>query len=180
MPGEETGWRCVAMKTDMRGLRELAKGHRWDLVLLMVVTLACGLLVGTVLLRRGEIAKAVGKDFATPLAVPDPISSLGYIRFGCASGGARGRKHFYHASASRSATATAAARVRGRPLRGLLEPFLRYPRHRTNGGAQPGFRRDCRQERLHPDQRPRGERGNEDPGATQWGIDKIHGDGGGH
>lgn len=61
------------MKINMRSLRNVARGHRWDLVLLVVVTLVCGLLVGTVLPGRGEIAKAIGKDSATPLAVPDPI-----------------------------------------------------------------------------------------------------------
>ena len=65
------------MKIDMRGLREIAKGHRWDLALLIVVTLVCGRLVGTFLAGRGAIAKAVGKDSATPLAVPDPIHLSG-------------------------------------------------------------------------------------------------------
>lgn len=61
------------MRIDMRGLRDAAKEHRWDLVLLIVVTLVCGLLVGTVLPGRGAIARAVTNDSATPLAVPDPI-----------------------------------------------------------------------------------------------------------
>ena len=65
------------MKINMRGAREVAKGHRWDLVLLMVVTLVCGLLVGTILPGRSAVAKAVGKDSATPLAVPDPIHLSG-------------------------------------------------------------------------------------------------------
>ena len=61
------------MKIDMRGFRDVAKGHRWDLVLLIVFTLVCGLLVGTILPGHGAIASAVGNDSATPLAVPDPI-----------------------------------------------------------------------------------------------------------
>ena len=47
------------------------------MVLLIVVTLVGGLLVGTVLPGRGAIAKAVGKDSATPLAVPDPMHLSG-------------------------------------------------------------------------------------------------------
>jgi len=65
------------MKIDMRGLREIAKGHRWDLALLVVVTLVCGRLVGTFLAGGGTIAKAVGKDSATPLAVPDAMHLSG-------------------------------------------------------------------------------------------------------
>jgi len=65
------------MKIDLRGLRDVAKGHRWDLVVLIVVTLACGFLVGTLLPGRGAIARAVGHGLATPLAVPDPIHLSG-------------------------------------------------------------------------------------------------------
>jgi len=65
------------MKIDLRGLKDVAKGHRWDLVLLIVVTLVCGFLVGTVLPGRGAIARAVRHDSAAPLAVPDPIHLSG-------------------------------------------------------------------------------------------------------
>jgi serine protease Do len=62
------------MKVDMRWLKDMAKGHRWDLILLVFVTLVCGLLVGTVLPGRGAISRAMGvKDPATPLAIPNPV-----------------------------------------------------------------------------------------------------------
>ena len=62
------------MKIDMRRFLNMTKGHRWDLGLLIFVTLICGLLVGTVLPGRGAISKVVGvNDTATPLAVPNPV-----------------------------------------------------------------------------------------------------------
>lgn len=51
----------------------IAKRNRWELGLLIVVTLLCGLLIGTVLPGRGAISEAVGKDTPTPLAIPDPV-----------------------------------------------------------------------------------------------------------
>lgn len=89
------------MRIDMRGLRHAAKGHRWDLVLLIVVTLVCGLLVGTVLPGRGAIARAVTNDSATPLAVPDPIHLSSTFASIVQAVEPRGRKHFHHPGASR-------------------------------------------------------------------------------
>lgn len=58
---------------DIRGFSGIAKRNRRELGLLIIVTLLCGLLIGTVLPGRGAISKAVGKDTPTPLAIPDPI-----------------------------------------------------------------------------------------------------------
>src|SRR5437588_149600 len=62
------------MKIDMSRFKNMTKGHRWDLALLIFVTLVCGLLVGTVLPGRSAISRAMGvKDPPKPLAIPNPV-----------------------------------------------------------------------------------------------------------
>src|SRR5438874_1972265 len=61
------------MKFDREGFRTLIKDHRLRLGLLVFVTLVCGLLIGTVLPGRGAVSRAIGRDSATPLAIPNPV-----------------------------------------------------------------------------------------------------------
>src|SRR5438477_315107 len=61
------------MKFDREGFRSLVKDHRLRLGLLVFVTLVCGLLIGTVLPGRGAVSRAIGRDSATPLAIPNPV-----------------------------------------------------------------------------------------------------------
>lgn len=61
------------MRVFIQRLRDVAKGNRWGVALLIFVALLCGLLIGTVMPGRGAISKAIGKDTPTPLAVPDAI-----------------------------------------------------------------------------------------------------------
>jgi serine protease Do len=61
------------MKIDIERFRSLVKDHRLRLGLLVFVTLVCGLLIGTVLPGRGAVSRAIGRDSATPLAIPNPV-----------------------------------------------------------------------------------------------------------
>src|SRR5437762_11296766 len=61
------------MSIDLREFSGVARRNRWEFAVLLPVTLLCGLLIGTVLPGRGAIAAKIGKDSATPLAVPDPV-----------------------------------------------------------------------------------------------------------
>jgi hypothetical protein len=71
---ERNAWAEVkAMRIDVRELSGIARRNRWELAVLLSVTLLCGLLIGTVLPGRGAILTKVVKDSATPLAIPDPI-----------------------------------------------------------------------------------------------------------
>lgn len=60
------------MRIDIQGLRNIAKGNRCGVALLIFVALLCGL-IGTVIPGRGAISKGVSRDTPTPLAIPDPI-----------------------------------------------------------------------------------------------------------
>ena len=64
------------MRFTMEFLGGLAKEIRWRFVLVVFLALCSGLLIGTILPGRGaisKVAKAVGKDTAAPLVIPDPI-----------------------------------------------------------------------------------------------------------
>jgi len=61
------------MRIDFREFSGVARRNRWEFAVLLSMTLICGLLIGTVLPGRGAIAAKIGKDAATPLAVPDPV-----------------------------------------------------------------------------------------------------------
>ncbi len=61
------------MSIDLREFSGIARRNRWELTVLLSVTLLCGLLIGTVLPGPGAIAAKIGKDSATPLAIPDPV-----------------------------------------------------------------------------------------------------------
>lgn len=61
------------MRIDIQGFRNITKGDRWGVGLLIFVALLCGLLIGPVIPGRGAISKAVSRDTPTPLAIPDPI-----------------------------------------------------------------------------------------------------------
>lgn len=61
------------MRIDNQGLRGMAKGNRWGVVLLTSVVLLGGLLIGTVMPGRGAISRTIGKDAPTPLSIPNPI-----------------------------------------------------------------------------------------------------------
>src|SRR5437762_12864320 len=61
------------MSIDLREFSGVARRNRWEFAVLLPVTLLCGLLIGTVLPGRGAIAAKIGKDSATPLAIPDPV-----------------------------------------------------------------------------------------------------------
>src|SRR5438552_16385572 len=61
------------MSIDLRVFSGVARRNRWELTVLLSVTLLCGLLIGTVLPGPGAIAAKIGKDAATPLAIPDPV-----------------------------------------------------------------------------------------------------------
>jgi len=61
------------MSIDLREFNGIARRNRWELTVFLSVTLLCGLLLGTVLPGRGAIAAKIGKDSATPLAIPDPV-----------------------------------------------------------------------------------------------------------
>jgi serine protease Do len=61
------------MRINMRSFREATKGHRWGFGFLIFFIFVCAFLAGTVAPGRGAVSKAVGKETATPLTVPDPI-----------------------------------------------------------------------------------------------------------
>src|SRR5437016_12774908 len=61
------------MSIDLRVFSGVARRNRWAFTVLLSVTLLCGLLICTVLPGRGAIAAKIGKDAATPLAIPHPL-----------------------------------------------------------------------------------------------------------
>jgi serine protease Do len=61
------------MTLDIQRLRNTVRGNRSGVVLLIFVSLLCGLLIGTVIPGRGAISKAISRDTPTPLAIPEPI-----------------------------------------------------------------------------------------------------------
>jgi len=61
------------MGMELRGLLSWAKSRKLTATLLVVLTLAVGILIGTVISGQVAANKATGVDGAAPLAIPDPV-----------------------------------------------------------------------------------------------------------
>src|SRR5579859_1085549 len=61
------------MKINLREFSGLAQRNRGELTALLLVTLLCGLLLGTVLPGHGAASAILGKDNPAPLAIPSPV-----------------------------------------------------------------------------------------------------------
>ena len=61
------------MGIEFRGLMSWAKSRKLTATLLVVLTLAVGILIGTVISGQVAANRATGVDGATPLAIPDPV-----------------------------------------------------------------------------------------------------------
>ena len=61
------------MKINLREFSGLAQRNRWELTALLLVTLLCGLLLGTVLPGHGAASAILAKDHPAPLAIPSPV-----------------------------------------------------------------------------------------------------------
>ena len=65
------------MKIDTREVGGISRRNRWEIGLLLLVTLLCGLVIGTVVQGHGAPTDKIGKNTATPLAIPDPVHLSG-------------------------------------------------------------------------------------------------------
>jgi serine protease Do len=61
------------MKINLREFSGLVQRKRWEFTTLLLVTLLCGLFLGTVLPGHGAASAIIGKDNPAPLAIPDPV-----------------------------------------------------------------------------------------------------------
>ena len=151
------------MGIQLREFAAWARNRKILATLLVTVTLAIGMLIGTVISGHVGASHPAAGVGGTPLAIPDPVQlssafaaivskvQPAVVNISTTQVMERGRQG-HGAPSQRNHDEMGPQDDQQQPFQDFFQSFLRFSGAGADCGAEPGFRRDRRQEGLYPDQ----------------------------